>query len=265
LEPASEDREHKDLATWGVAALACGAIAVLSANLAALLPADMLAGLHGGRGDAGALLRLERQMDDLRLENQRLRQAQAELDSRFSLALDAQEGVARRVGALEVSLPAVFDAQAAGENIDYSVTTAGIAAPEEPNTVDVEGGSVSVTRVPMPLSMKSQREQSARPSLAVETPAPPAADAKAFGLALGQAVEPRYALEAWKDLSVKLGPLLLGLGPLVAAEAEGEKQRVVAGPLKNLAEATDLCQRLERLSVPCLPVPFTGQPLLGAE
>ncbi|MNR60788.1 hypothetical protein D3C85_1823600 [compost metagenome] len=69
------------------------------------------------------------------------------------------------------------------------------------------------------------------------------------------------APEAWRDLTMKLGPLLFGLAPLLVEEPNSDNQRIVVGPINQLSEATALCARLERLSVSCLPMPFTGTPL----
>jgi hypothetical protein len=66
----------------------------------------------------------------------------------------------------------------------------------------------------------------------------------------------------WDDLSIKLGPLLVGLEPLLADEPETVEKRIVVGPLAERSEATALCQRLERVSISCLPVPFDGKPLM---
>jgi hypothetical protein len=60
---------------------------------------------------------------------------------------------------------------------------------------------------------------------------------------------------------MKLGPLLFGLSPRLADEADSANKRIIVGPLNQLSEATALCGRLERVSISCMPMPFTGTPL----
>ena len=60
------------------------------------------------------------------------------------------------------------------------------------------------------------------------------------------------------NLSNKLGPLLLGLSPLLADESNGTDKRILVGPINDLSQATELCARLERVSIACMPMPFTG-------
>ena len=70
------------------------------------------------------------------------------------------------------------------------------------------------------------------------------------------------AIHALKTASYTVRrPLLFGLAPLLVDEANSNDQRIVVGPITQLSEATALCARLERLSVSCLPMPFTGTPL----
>ena len=82
-----------------------------------------------------------------------------------------------------------------------------------------------------------------------------------FGMAVGPSLTPGQAPAAWDDLSRTLGPTILGFTPLLANEAGGASQRIVLGPAASLAEATAVCGRLERASVPCEPMPYVGAPL----
>lgn len=83
----------------------------------------------------------------------------------------------------------------------------------------------------------------------------------AYGIAVGAAVPFEQTPALWSDLTLKLGPLLFGLSPLVTDEANGEGKRIVVGPIEELAEARALCQRFERVSIACIPMPFSGTPL----
>ena len=86
-------------------------------------------------------------------------------------------------------------------------------------------------------------------------------DKNAFGVAVGPAITAAQAGESWDNLSNKLGPLLLGLSPLLADESNGSDKRILVGPINDLSQATELCARLERVSIACMPMPFTGTPL----
>ena len=66
------------------------------------------------------------------------------------------------------------------------------------------------------------------------------------------------------SLGAACGPLLFGLTPHVVADGDTGNQRIMVGPLSQLAEATALCERLERVSIACMPGPFGGTPLQSA-
>ena len=263
---ASEQFRQSDVTTWGIVALVLSGIAVMGANVSALMPQGVLAGLHKTRIEGASLEQLRLQVGDLREEQVRLRRENSVLTARF--ALDEQRGneITRRVGALEVSLPLLLESLPDDTNIDRSNLTAAIG--KDPALVyEADGGSVVVRQQPM---------AEAQPVAAGEQPLPepveqveqveqvasiPVPNEAAFGVALGSSVEFQQAPEAWRDLTMKLGPLLFGLAPLLVEEANSDHQRIVVGPINQLSEATALCARLERLSVSCLPMPFTGTPL----
>jgi hypothetical protein len=259
LARASEQFRQSDVTTWGIVALVLSGIAVMGANVSALMPQGVLAGLHKTRIEGASLEQLRAQVSDLRDEQTRLRRENNVLAARF--ALDEQRGneVTRRVGALEVSLPLLLESLPDDANIDRSNLTAAIG--KDPALVyEADGGSVVVRQQPM---AEAQPIAGAQP-----LPAPvdqvasiPVPNEAAFGVALGSSVEFEQAPEAWRDLTMKLGPLLFGLAPLLVEEANSDKQRIIVGPINQLSEATALCARLERLSVSCLPMPFTGTPL----
>jgi len=261
LAKASEQFRQSDVTTWGIVALVLSGIAVMGANVSALMPRDLLEGLHKTRLEGASLDQLRLQVAALREEQIQLKRENGVLTTRF--ALEEQQGneITRRVGALEVSLPRLLETLPDGGNIDRSNVTAAIG--HEPALVyEAEGGSVVVRQQPM---------TEAQPAPAVEQPLPapveqqvasiPVPNERQFGIALGPAIPFERAPEAWRDLSMKLGRLLFGLAPLLVDEASSDDQRIVVGPITQLSEATALCARLERLSVSCLPMPFTGTPL----
>jgi hypothetical protein len=241
-------------------ALVLSAIAVMGANVSALMPQDMLAGLHKTRLQGATMEQLRIQVTDLREEQVRLKRENNVLAARF--ALDEQKGneVVRRVGALEVSLPRLLESLPEGGSIDRSNLTAAIG--KDPALVyEADGGTVVVRQQPMAQAQPAPATDQPLPEPVEQLAAIPTPDESAYGVALGPSVPFEQAPEAWRDLTMKLGPLLFGLAPLLVEETNGDEQRLVVGPIYQLSEATALCARLERLSVACLPMPFTGTPL----
>jgi hypothetical protein len=242
--------------TWGVVALVLAGIAVMGANVSALLPHSVLSGLHKTRIEGASLEHLRSQVADLREETQRLKRETSTLTTRF--ALDQQQGseLIRRVGALEVSVPLLFDTQAPAQAIDRASVTASTRA-DPAQVFEAEGGSVAIQRQPISGAVPDQPLpaplRQAMPSPAVK---------HTYGIALGPSVAAEQAPETWRDLSTHLGPLLFGLAPMLADKAGSEEKRILLGPIDQLSEASALCARLERLSVSCLPMPFTGTPLV---
>lgn len=257
---ASEQFRQSDVTTWGIVALVLSGIAVMGANVSALMPQGMLAGLHKTRIEGASLEQLRVQVGELREEQIRLKRENSVLAARF--ALDEQRGneITRRVGALEVSLPVLLESLPDDANIDRSNLTAAIGT--DPALVyEADGGSVVVRQQPMGEALPVPAGDQPLPAPVEQLASIPVPDETAFGVALGSPVAFEQAPEAWRDLTMKLGPLLFGLAPLLVEEANSDNQRIIVGPINQLSEATALCARLERLSVSCLPMPFTGTPL----
>ncbi|WP_137151787.1 hypothetical protein [Devosia sp. FKR38] len=262
MAKASEQFRQSDVTSWGIVALVLGGIAVLGANVSAMVPSTILGELHKTRIEGASVDQLRRQVADLRDQTNQLRRENGVLVTRFALAEQQGNQVIQRVGALEVSVPRLLEANASGQRIDRSAMTASIG---QALVYDAEGGSVKITREPMPelgAAMPAPAE-AAQPLPEAVSPVEVAAvpNQAAFGIALGSAVSFEQAPETWRDLSMKLGPLLFGLSPLLVDEANSDAKRIVVGPITQLSEATALCTRLERISISCLPMPFDGTPL----
>ncbi len=253
MAKASDQFRQSDVALWGIVALVCGGLAVLGANISALVPQSVLAGLHTTRLEGASVEQLRRQVADLREEARRLDQSNKQLEAR--LGLEEQEGneVVRRVGALEVTVPRLLEVIPPGAAIDTTTLTSSIGA-DDAVEIEAEGGTVRVTQRPMPGVASAPADQPI-PQPVASTP-----ESADYGIAIGPAIADTQAPAAWRDLNVKLGPLLFGLAPLIGARDDGTRQ-IVAGPVVELAEATELCARFEQISVPCTPVPYTGTPL----
>ncbi|WDR05736.1 hypothetical protein PSQ90_16025 [Devosia rhodophyticola] len=256
MAKASAQFQQSDIAIWGIVALACCGIAVMSANISAILPAEILSGLHATRLQGANLEQLRGQVGDLRNEATRLRRENNTLVTRFSLQEQANNEVTRRVGSLEVSLPKLLEALPPSAQIDRSALTGGIKEGES-LSYDADGGSVKIRQQPLE-TLNSSAQQPIPAPLDAPTVTP---DENAFGIAIGHSVPFSEAQSEWEDLSIKLGPLLFGLGPLLVDQVNTENKRIVVGPITQMSEATALCSRLERISIACMPVPFSGTPL----
>lgn len=259
MAKASEQFRQSDVTTWGIVALVLAAVAVMGANVSALTPQTLLAGLHKTRIEGASVDQLRSQVVELRMEMQNLQRDNGVLTARFNLGEQQSSAVVRRVGALEVTLPNLLELSPGGIGIDRSNLTSAIGG--VPSTAfEADGGSVVVRQLPMAgFQPLTPSQPLPAPVQQIATAAPPSA--KAYGIALGPAIDEAQAPEAWRDLNMKLGPLLFGLAPVLADESNGSNKRIVVGPISQLAEATALCGRLERISVACMPVPFAGTPL----
>ena len=260
MAKASEQFRQSDVTTWGIVALVVGAVAVMGANVSAAIPAGMLGGLHKTRIEGASLDQLRLQVADLRDQTLQLKRENSVLATRF--ALEEQQGneVEQRVGALEVSIPRLLEALPDDAAIDRSSLTASIGDGET-LSYDADGGSVSIRQQPMAEALPPLPGEQPIPAPVDPTTTAAIPNEAAYGIALGPTIAFEQAPETWRDLSMKLGPLLFGLAPLLVDEANTDDKRIVVGPITQLSEATALCARLERISISCMPMPFTGTPL----
>lgn len=255
MTKASEHFRASDVTLWGIVALCCWGGAVFLANVSAVIPTSVFAGLHASRLDGATVTQLRTQVASLTEESKRMRTENNLLLQRFDRTEEANREVVRRVGALEVSVPVALEGQSGSSGVGIDrMPTASIG---DGNAVsfDAEGGSVSVVQKPL---LTESPLTSALPALEVEVPP---ADPDAFGLALGFPVPEEDAEAQWQSLSAKVGTLLLGLAPLLQ-DVEGEDgKRIVAGPVTDRAQAKQLCVRMDKVGIPCEPMPFQGAPL----
>lgn len=256
MAKASEQFRQSDVMAWGLVALAAAGFAVMSANVSALVPAPLLAGLHQTRLDGASIDQLRADVGNLRREAQRLALANEQLAARFARAEQTGNDTTRRVGALEVVMPALAENRVTSQMVDHDAVTAAIGG--ETVSFAAEGGSVTIRQQPLAATSPGQPEP---PVWSGEEAALKLPAAVGYGIVLGSALAKDQAPQAWRDLSMKLGPLLFGLSPyLVEAGADGGR-RILVGPIPQLSEASAICARLERLEVSCRPMPFAGEPL----
>lgn len=256
MAKAADQIRASDVTLWGIVALACWGVAVFSANLSGLIPASVLGALHASRLEGGTVNQLRSQVTELELEAQRMRQESKQLLQRFTLAERASGEVTRRVGAIEATVPTLLDQGSDGPGLDRSMT--GSIGAGEVLSFEAEGGSVSVQQRPL---VPVQAVPPPAFGLAERGAAAAVADPDAYGLALGFPVEPEDAQAQWQGLQAKVGTLLLGLAPLLAPIEGSSGRQIVAGPLSTRPEAEELCDRMDRVGIPCEPKPFVGEVL----
>ncbi len=256
MAKASEQFRQSDVTRWGIVALVFGAIAVLGANISAVIPSTILGGVHKTRIDGASVDQLRLQVADLREQTLQLKRNNIELTTRFTLGEQKGIAVQQRVGALEVSLPRILEAIPNTAQIDRSSLTASIG---EALVYDAEGGSVMIRQQPLAADSPAGQGQPLPELVQSASIAQP--NEAAFGIALGVSVPADQASRTWNDLSMKLGPLLFGLSPLLVDETNSANKRIVVGPIPDLSQASALCSRLERISISCMPMPFIGSAL----
>lgn len=261
MAKASDQFQSRDVTFWGVFALVVWGVAVLGANLSALIPDNILGGLHASRLGGATLNQLRGEITALSTEAAQLKQENTVLVQRFMVNEQASSDMTRRVGALELTVPKILETLNNGPGIDRSDVTASTGTTAK--TFDAEGGSVSYTTAPMP-GMNSpvaapKDQPMPKPLSTAVTP-----DPGSFGVALGPPIDADEAAFAWAGLNGKVGTLLMGLGPILGHVEGGSARRVVAGPMASEADAQELCGRMAKVGVACQTVPFIGDPMTPA-
>jgi hypothetical protein len=260
LAKASEQFRASDVTFWGVVALVMWTAAVLGANLSALVPNGVLGALHVSRLEGGTLGQLRGQIAALASQTQELKQQNSVLTQRVMLGEQSAGEVTRRVGALEQTLPKIYDALNAPQQVDRGAITASTGAPVLHFNAD--GGSVSYSTTPMLAGQGASAVTSQEMPSVLPTPSVP--DPSAFGIALGPPVDAAQAAGAWDSMTSNVGTLLIGLGPILGHVEGGAGRRLVAGPIASEADARELCGRMAMVGIACATVPFTGDPMPGA-
>lgn len=227
---------------------------MLLANVSALVPTSVFSALHASRLDGSTVAQLRTQVATLSDEAKRMRSENNLLLQRFDRTEEASKETVRRLGALEVSLPAAMETRSGGTapGIDR-MPTASIGGQGNAVSFDAEGGSVSVVQKPL-------LQDAPRASTASDAAAP-RSDANAFGLALGFPIAAEDAEAQWQSLAAKVGTLLLGLAPLLQDVEGTDSKLIIAGPVTDKAQAEQLCVRMDRVGIPCEARPFQGEPL----
>ncbi|HVW93954.1 MAG TPA: hypothetical protein VHB74_15285 [Devosia sp.] len=147
-----------------VAVLTIG-LAVASAGLSPMLPDGFLSGLHDSRSASAsraefddAIARLDdtrAQLAELTKSQQKLQETSAALGTRFDGFVQQASGVRTHLETLEKSLPQIIRTLQPLEPNDTSIITGSIGNSPESSSFDAPGGSVTVSRVPLPANLSA--------------------------------------------------------------------------------------------------------------
>lgn len=255
MAKAADHFRAADVTFWGLAAIGAWALAVLAANVSAIIPEDILASLHSSRLSGGTVNQVRAEILDLQQEAAQLRRENQLLLQRFDLAERARAEVTQRVGALETSVPRLLERIAEQRVADGSVTASAVDRADL--SFEAEGGSVRVRQRPL----VSTPGVAQGPSPTNSAMPLPLAEAGEFGVALGFPVETEEAPGQWQTMLANVGTLLIGLWPMTGPAPGADGNVIIAGPITDRVAAEVLCERLDRVGVPCEPVPFAGEPL----
>ncbi|WP_417309540.1 hypothetical protein [Devosia sp.] len=264
-----------DVTIWGMVALACWAVAVLGANLSAMLPESIKGALHASRMDGGSINQLRGRIATLEERAAQLRRENEQLTQRFSRSENLMADATKRIGALEIAVPDLVEAQnrlaatppapvpepevvaeqtevaALDPEVEIDETATGSVDSEGREVFEVEGGSVAVVTRPLPLGDGE---------LAVPPPLGDGFSTQLFGVAIGLPLARGEAEARWHDYQAVAGPMLEGL-VAVAMPSDFGGINLVAGPLPDVVASAELCSRLDRIGIVCSVSPFEGTPV----
>lgn len=242
--------EHSDVTLWGIAALVCSALAVLSANIGSLIPEQFVSGLHASRLDGGNSGQLRTQIAEVRAENTRINRETRALLARLNLLDDDSGEMIRRLAAVERSMPLLIESLPLSSDIDRSLLTASIAA-TSPEVYQADGGVIIVRH--------SALFQDIDTTEGAEQPMPPALDGLGYGVALGGETPREWAATRRAEILSSTGPLLSGLTFILGETNATANVRIIAGPFDDLEDASILCEPLDIMGIDCEPAPFEGE------
>ena len=112
MAKAAQQFRASDVTIWGLVTLGTWTLAVLGANLSALVPDSIYSAFHASRLDGSTINQLRVQVAALDVEAARLKRENSQLAQRFMAAEQLSGDTTRRVGALEISLPKLVEAGA---------------------------------------------------------------------------------------------------------------------------------------------------------
>ena len=250
-----------DVTFWGVVALSVWGLALVGGSISALIPDNILGGLHASRLDGGNLNQLRGTVVALQTRMSGLQQQNAALEQRLALTQQATQSTTQRLAALESTVPNLVETvnKSGGPEVDQGAIT-GSTGTSPVKSFDADGGSVSYTQTPLQSAdtlLAGASQQAMPQALTAHVTSNPSA----FGIALGPPIDADQASPAWQTLNSHVGTMLMGLGPILGHVEGGSGRRLVVGPIAMQADAQELCGRMAEVGIACATVPFVGDPL----
>jgi hypothetical protein len=245
-------------------------------SLTAVLPERILNSLPETRQNYGTISQLQAELTAIRMEFATIKREAAISGTRMTLAEESSSKFSRRVRALESSIPMMLEALPADANIDRSLITASI---NEANGEEIiqSDGSVKISRSDLFAPQSADAETGAKfeqalpekvddlPETQTEVEAAPVIQLSSteFGIKIGSPVAPDNALLAWQQLKTEVGTLLIGLDPYaLPADNDSTKTQLIAGPMRDMAEAISICAQIVRTGIACEASGFGGDKLV---
>ena len=142
MAKAAEQFRAADVTVWGIVALGIWAVAILSANLSGIIPASVYGAMHASRLEGSTLNQLRTQVAALEEEAARAKREGTQVLQRFAMSEEAASAVTKRVGALEISLPRLVEAQSKPAALDR-MSPCSIEVGKT-LTFEADGGTVAV-------------------------------------------------------------------------------------------------------------------------
>jgi len=251
-----------DIGIFGVLALATGAFAVLSANIPSFVSPKLSTIMHSNIYNGASFEQMQAQVAQLQTSNRKMAQEYKRMSTMIELAQQGQGEATRRIGAMESSLPLLLEAIPPGTQIDTSISTASID--ENGKKIEGNGGYAIVSNTAIEGTIEPKAQPIPQEIIIQEKLEKTVAKTKIiangeFGIALGNEIKSVDAIVSWKDIELKVGTLLLGLKPILSDIDENGNQKLIVGPIENYAQAEQLCTRMTRVGISCLPMAYEGQ------
>jgi hypothetical protein len=178
----------------------------------------------------------------------------------------SSEKVYSLVAAAREAMPTLTPAPVAPASKPAAAEPAPPAAKESPAPELAELPAIPATKRAEPA--KPETKVAAAPSLldAPITEVMVPARQTEFGIDLGGGANAAALRRIWSDASKAHGAEIAALKPLIAnRDADGSGQlRLIAGPLRDAADAARLCAALSETNHRCEPTVFAGKPLVEA-
>jgi len=264
LGRASQQVVQSDVTAWGIAALVCGAVAVLAVNLGGLLPDPLVSALHATRAQGGNLSQIRGELAQVQAAAEMVAAATRTLETRFDLIDRTSTEMMRRVVAVEQSVPLLVEALPSGSDIDRSLLTASIGPAATERLQEIDGGLMLLTQLPLfPEAMVAEAPSQPLPALVEATGDAEDAAPESYAIVLGAGEDRQWAEARWDALSAEVGPLLLGLEPRILESRDGVS--MMAGPFAAESGALTICARIEDVGESCTVGAFGGEPLFAGE